>query len=170
MPKEVVMPNATSVFPGGLPNGATPQAILAAAIPGMIVGLVFLVFFLWVYGRILHKAGYSGWLALLTLIPLVNIIFIVWFAFATWPLERRVGAMAAPQAPAGYYPPQPPAQPTAPMQQSGYGAPVQQPGYGAPQPTVPQPPVPQPQQPAPQEQQPAQQPQQPVGYGPPPQQ
>lgn len=36
-------------------------------------------------GRIFRKAGYSPWLALLTLIPLVNLGLIVWFGNAEWP-------------------------------------------------------------------------------------
>jgi hypothetical protein len=39
--------------------------------------------------RITKKAGYSGYLSLLTLIPLVNIIAIWIFAFAKWPVERK---------------------------------------------------------------------------------
>ena len=40
--------------------------------------------------QIFSKAGYSGWLSLLTLVPVVNVIVLLWFAFSTWPvLERR---------------------------------------------------------------------------------
>lgn len=146
------MPNYTYPYPG-LPGGAPPQAVLAVLIPSLIVSLLFLVFFVWIYGRILHKAGYSGWLALLMLIPLVNIILILWFAFATWPVERRAAAMGAPQAPAGYYPPQ---QPQVPVQ----------PAYAPPAPQPPGQPLQPPAQPP---QPPAQPPQQPGGYPPPPQ-
>lgn len=41
--------------------------------------------------KIFTKAGYSGDLVVLMLIPLVNIITFLWFAFTTWPIERRVG-------------------------------------------------------------------------------
>ncbi len=130
------MPNYTYTYPG-VPGGVPPQAVLALLIPSLIVSAVFLVFFLWMYGRILHKAGYSGWLALLMLIPLVNIILIIWFAFTTWPLEHRAAGMTAPQAPAGYYPPQ---QPQAPVQPT-YAPPAPQPPVQPPQPPV-QPPQP----------------------------
>jgi len=38
--------------------------------------------------RIATKAGYSGALSLLTLIPVVNIVIIWVFAFVKWPVER----------------------------------------------------------------------------------
>jgi len=41
------------------------------------------------YFRIVSKAGYSGWLCLLMLIPLVNLVMLWIFAFSTWPVEQR---------------------------------------------------------------------------------
>jgi hypothetical protein len=38
--------------------------------------------------RIVTKAGYSGALSLLLLIPLLNIVFIWIFAFVKWPIEK----------------------------------------------------------------------------------
>jgi hypothetical protein len=38
--------------------------------------------------RIVGKAGYSGALSLLVLVPLVNIILLWVFAFSKWPIER----------------------------------------------------------------------------------
>ena len=38
--------------------------------------------------KILHKAGYSGWWAILWFIPIVNIVVIWIFAFAQWPALR----------------------------------------------------------------------------------
>jgi hypothetical protein len=40
------------------------------------------------YALVFQKAGYSPWLGLLMLLPLVNLILLVWFATTTWPLER----------------------------------------------------------------------------------
>jgi carbon starvation protein CstA len=42
---------------------------------------------------IVKKAGYAGPLALLTWIPLVNIIMIWVFALSTWPVERKTGQL-----------------------------------------------------------------------------
>jgi hypothetical protein len=40
-----------------------------------------------IFGAIFRKAGYSGWLGLLMAIPGVNLITLLWFATAHWPLE-----------------------------------------------------------------------------------
>ncbi len=40
-----------------------------------------------IFGAIFRKAGYSGWLGLLMLVPVVNLCVLVWFATTTWPLE-----------------------------------------------------------------------------------
>jgi hypothetical protein len=37
---------------------------------------------------IARKAGFSGWYSLLMLVPVLNLIFIYYFAFSTWPIER----------------------------------------------------------------------------------
>ena len=41
------------------------------------------------FWRILKKAGYTGALSLLALIPLVNIILLWVFAFSKWPVEKQ---------------------------------------------------------------------------------
>ncbi len=38
--------------------------------------------------QIVSKAGFSGALSLLVLIPLVNIVFLWMFAFTKWPIEE----------------------------------------------------------------------------------
>jgi hypothetical protein len=40
-----------------------------------------------IFGTIFRKAGFSGWLGLLMVVPLVNLATLLWFATATWPLE-----------------------------------------------------------------------------------
>lgn len=47
---------------------------------------------IWAYGwwLIVRKAGYSGWHALLTLIPVLNVVWFLWFALSTyWPVHRQ---------------------------------------------------------------------------------
>lgn len=39
----------------------------------------------WFIARILSKAGFSGWFALISLLPIVNIIALWVFAFIPWP-------------------------------------------------------------------------------------
>jgi uncharacterized membrane protein YhaH (DUF805 family) len=40
-----------------------------------------------IYRPIIKKAGYSGWWAILIIIPVVNVILIWVFALVTWPAE-----------------------------------------------------------------------------------
>jgi hypothetical protein len=40
-----------------------------------------------IFGTIFRKAGYSGWLGLLMVVPVVNLVALLWFATSTWPLE-----------------------------------------------------------------------------------
>jgi len=57
------------------------------AIFGLIMLVVF-VFMIFCYWKIFSKAGYSGALSLLMLVPLANIILFIWFAFAEWPVLK----------------------------------------------------------------------------------
>jgi hypothetical protein len=41
------------------------------------------------FWRICQRVGHSPWLSLLILLPLINLIFIYYLAFATWPSERK---------------------------------------------------------------------------------
>jgi uncharacterized membrane protein len=40
------------------------------------------------FWRICTRVGYSPWLSLLILIPLVNIVFFYYLAFSEWPSQR----------------------------------------------------------------------------------
>ena len=59
----------------------------------LILTIFLIAFVIWMYVRILHKAGYSGWWSLLMFIPLVNLISIYVFAFSQWP---RLGQKVVP--------------------------------------------------------------------------
>jgi hypothetical protein len=43
--------------------------------------------------KIAAKAGYQGALSLLMLVPLVNFVIILIFAFSEWPIESRLKAL-----------------------------------------------------------------------------
>jgi hypothetical protein len=43
--------------------------------------------------KIVSKTGYSGWLGLLILVPLVNLVFMLILAFTEWPIERRIRSL-----------------------------------------------------------------------------
>ena len=72
-------------MPPGLPN-----VTIGVVLFGLLLGLVSLVFAVIVWWRICSKAGYSGALGLLVLVPLANIILLLVLAFGTWPIEEEL--------------------------------------------------------------------------------
>ena len=42
--------------------------------------------------RICAKAGYPHWLGVASIVPVVNLLLLLFMGFSTWPLERRVAA------------------------------------------------------------------------------
>ena len=77
-------------MPPGLPN-----VTIVVVLFGLLLGLVSLVFAVIVWWRICSKAGYSGALGLLVLVPLANIILLLVLAFGTWPIEEELGRLRA---------------------------------------------------------------------------
>lgn len=58
-------------------------------IVGPLVSIAVVVLFLWFYGRIVGRAGYSPWWALIMLVPVVNMVMLWVFAFTRWPALER---------------------------------------------------------------------------------
>jgi hypothetical protein len=54
---------------------------------GLIVSVVIAFF---VFGSISSKAGYPRWYGPLMVIPFLNIVLLVWFAYAAWPIETKL--------------------------------------------------------------------------------
>lgn len=54
-----------------------------------IIALGFIALSIWIYVKILHKAGYSGWWVLLTYVPLLNVVMVWIFAFSDWPALKK---------------------------------------------------------------------------------
>jgi len=80
------------------PAPDTTALTAAFAAYGIFIFLVFVIVFalqIIVMWRIASKAGYSGALSLLMLVPLVNFIIILLFAFTEWPIEARLRAALA---------------------------------------------------------------------------
>jgi hypothetical protein len=53
--------------------------------------------------KVITKAGYSGWWILIAFVPIVGSIFVLVFAFSTWPITREVEMLRARLAGAGGY-------------------------------------------------------------------
>ncbi|HLJ84135.1 MAG TPA: hypothetical protein VKT51_08195 [Candidatus Eremiobacteraceae bacterium] len=65
-------------------------AIAGMGIVGVLIGIGLLILSLWINWTIASKAGYSGALSLLLLIPIVNLIIVLIFAFSEWPVQREL--------------------------------------------------------------------------------
>jgi hypothetical protein len=63
-------------------SGSTAAALL---LPLILFALVIVA--VW---KILSKAGYAGPLALLAVVPLVNVVLFLVFAFSEWPIQREL--------------------------------------------------------------------------------
>jgi hypothetical protein len=109
----------------GVDTGVLAGFILVYAL-FIIAILVFTIYIQW---RIASKAGYPGAYSLLLLIPLVNLIVLIIFAFSEWPIQRALrmatggggypppgGGSYIPPGGGGYAPPatMPPPNPYAP--------------------------------------------------------
>ncbi len=58
-----------------------------------LIGLAaFFVASLWMFGRILAKAGYSAAWGVVMWLPVVNLVAVWVFAFVDWPELRRAGS------------------------------------------------------------------------------
>ena len=87
-------------------GAAAGGALLAALLIPLIICLVVFLFMMVCYWKIAAKAGYSGALSLLLLIPIVNIIVFIVFAFSKWPVlqeleQRRMQGGFPPNVPMG---------------------------------------------------------------------
>jgi len=85
----------------------------------LLVGLVFTAFFIFLFWRILTKAGLSGPLALLILIPGIGYIIVLCIlAFSDWQVVPAPPQYGYAPPPSSYPPPPPPpAYPPAPPPQ-----------------------------------------------------
>lgn len=63
---------------------------ILAGVVAVIVVLVLTVLNVFAWVRILAKAGYSGWWVVAGFVPVVNLILFFVFAFAEWPIRRRL--------------------------------------------------------------------------------
>ena len=108
-------PQGGQMPPGGFPQGGPPGGIsgmggrggfLAGGPLGSILLLalfaVTLIILAIAFYRLYDKAGFSGAIGLLMLVPIVNLGVALYLAFAEWPVTAelaRVKLLAASQAP-----------------------------------------------------------------------
>lgn len=77
--------------------GAAAASMIAgfALVYGIII-IAFLAFTIWAYWRIFERAGFSGALSLLNLVPGFGpIICLVILAFGRWPIQDQLDALRA---------------------------------------------------------------------------
>ncbi len=56
---------------------------------GLAVVVAVWLLFLVAYVRIIQRAGYSGWWILIGLVPIVNVVMFLVFAYSRWPVQRE---------------------------------------------------------------------------------
>jgi hypothetical protein len=64
-----------------------------------VAWIIFAIIAVVPFYRLCARVGYSPWLSLLVLVPLVNIIFIYFLAFSEWPSQRSGAAPGAAATP-----------------------------------------------------------------------
>lgn len=62
---------------------------------GLVVAIVVWLVVVIAYIRIIQKAGYSGWWILIGLVPVVNVIMFLVFAYSRWPVQRELDELRA---------------------------------------------------------------------------
>jgi hypothetical protein len=55
--------------------------LLALSVAPALLSIIAIV-------RIVQRAGFSGWWALITFVPVVNLLALWYFAFVQWPIMR----------------------------------------------------------------------------------
>lgn len=74
-------------------QGPEPAALLAGGV-GLVIFLLFalamLILTVIIWWKIFSKAGYSGAMGLLMLLPFVNLIMLLVLAFGQWPIRREL--------------------------------------------------------------------------------
>jgi hypothetical protein len=63
---------------------------LMAVFAVILIGLAFAAVTVWIWWHIVSRTGHSGWLALLVIVPLANLILLLILAFGEWPIYREL--------------------------------------------------------------------------------
>ena len=73
----------------------------------LVAGFLFVMLPLYiiVWGMIFRRAGYSFAMAALMVVPLVNLVWLLIFAFSRWPVQKELDAYRNPLRGVGAPPP-----------------------------------------------------------------
>ena len=69
-------------------NNNAVGAVATLFILTFVLGMFALFVFIW--GTIFKKAGYSFWMALLMIVPIANLVWLLIFAFSKWPIHQEL--------------------------------------------------------------------------------
>lgn len=70
-------------------SGLGAAGVTVAIVVGITIWIVFII----AYIKIITKAGYSGWWVLILLVPIVNIVMLLAFAYKEWPIRRELAEL-----------------------------------------------------------------------------
>ena len=70
-------------------TGLSTAGLTFAIIAGIAIWLIFVI----AYIKIITKAGYSGWWILILLVPIVNVVMVLIFAYKEWPIQRELAEL-----------------------------------------------------------------------------
>ncbi len=71
-------------------NSAASMATMIAAGFAVLFAVAITILALVVYCKITAKAGYHWAWGLLMMVPIANLILLLYFAFAEWPIQREL--------------------------------------------------------------------------------
>ncbi len=90
---------------GSSSDGAATAFLGAFFLVYVLVVLAIVAVTIWIFWRILSRAGFNGALAFLVLIPGVGaLIPLLMLAFGRWPIEDQLAALQAAQPAMGHAP------------------------------------------------------------------
>ncbi len=58
-------------------------------LPSLLMMVVYMAIVVVPFYQIWKRTGHNGWIALLMLVPLVNIVMLYVIAFKQWPIEQK---------------------------------------------------------------------------------
>jgi uncharacterized membrane protein YhaH (DUF805 family) len=86
-------------------NSSSSSNVTVAVSALIVLSLVLTIVYIWAYVRIIRRAGYSGWWILIGLVPVVNVVMFLVFAFKEWPIQRELALLRMQLAGGGGYQP-----------------------------------------------------------------